>query len=157
MAKSISNLQAVIYGSALGLAVAAFIGRNKENSAIGARLSKQVVYQYILDSIDSSEYGVDTPTDKEKLQFLFDMFKNEQGYNIGRMGLHGAFMEWIQGLPSSFNIDFNNYDILQLAKKWGSLPANATERQEDKILANYWNLITVNTFQLFRKFGIKTY
>ena len=115
--------------------------------------------QYILDNITSDGYieeGQKEPsTDKEKLQFLMDTFKSEYGWAIERYGIYKAFTEWLMGLPSVFSIDFMNYDILQLAKKWGSIPENATERQENKILANWWNFITVKTFQLFNKHHIK--
>lgn len=58
------------------------------------------------------------------------------------------------GLPSSFNIAFTNYDILQLAYKWGSLKETDTESRKDKIIANYFNFIAVKTFQLFKKYKI---
>jgi hypothetical protein len=54
----------------------------------------------------------------------------------------------LQGLPSCLNIVFSNYDIIQLAKSWESLPENATEKQEDKILSNYFNFMAAKFFQL---------
>ena len=115
----------------------------------------KVSKQYIVDCIDSEPYDVKTETDKEKLQFLFDTFKAEKGWEIERIGQHKAFESWCMGLPTVFNIVFNNYDILELAKFWGSIPLDATERQAEKILDNYWNFITVKTFQLFRKHNIQ--
>jgi hypothetical protein len=106
---------------------------------------------YIIDCIDSEAYEVKTSTDKEKIQFLFDTFRNEYGWYIERVGVNEALKEWYMGLPSVFNMAFTNYDILQLAKKWGTLAENATEKQEDKILSNYWNLLASNTIQLFNK------
>lgn len=115
---------------------------------------KQKAETYILESIDSDAYDIVTTTDKEKLQFLADTFKKEAGWNIERVRAYKAFQEWIMGLPTAFNIEFENYKILELAKSWGSIPNNATELQEDKILDNYWNFITNHTFQLFRKYKI---
>jgi hypothetical protein len=106
---------------------------------------------YIIDCIDSEAYEVKTSTDKEKIQFLFDTFRNEYGWYVKRVGVNEALKEWYMGLPSVFNMAFTNYDILQLAKKWGTLAENATEKQEDKILSNYWNLLASNTIQLFNK------
>lgn len=120
-----------------------------------AELNKKV-FPYILDAIDTDDYIFKGESDKERLGFLYDIFVSEYGHMISRVGTQKAFSEWIQGLPSCFNIDFNNYDILKLAKKWGSLPANPTEKQEDKILANWWNFITSKTFQLFRKHKIRS-
>ena len=116
----------------------------------------RTVKAYILDAIDNSGYddAKELKTDAEKLQFLMDTFKSEYGWSIERKGQYKAFEEWIQGLPSSFNIDFENYRILELAKAWNSIPSDATERQEYKILANWFNFITIKTFQLFRKHKI---
>ena len=76
---------------------------------------------------------------------------------IARKGLYGAFTEWLQGVPSAIRIDIYNSEILELAEKWGSIPHNATSRQEDKIIDNWFNFITTKTFQLFRKYGISVY
>jgi len=110
--------------------------------------------QYILDCVDGTGYNKELTTNEEKLNFLYDTFKNEYSWAIDRLGPYKAFKEWIMGLPSSFNIEFSNYNILQLAKKWGSIPENATEKQENKILENYWNFITAKTFQLFNSYKI---
>ena len=117
---------------------------------------KHPVYQYMLDAINDDlkgNYNLDhePTTDKERVQFVLDTFKSEYGWNIPRYGLHGAFKEWLMGLPTVIGIDFENYKIIEIAKKWGSLPVNATERQEDKIIKNWFNFIAVKFFQLCRK------
>ena len=114
----------------------------------------KVSKEYILSCISSDGYDQEPKTDPEKLRFLYDTFISEKGWEIKRIGLVPCFEDWIRGLPSSFNIDFSNYDILELAKKWDSIPLNATEDQEHKILDNYFNFITAKTFQLFRKHDI---
>ena len=88
------------------------------------------------------------------MQFLYDTFKSEYGCNIKRYGEVGAFKEWLQGLPSAISIEFANYEILKLARKWGTLEKNATEKREDYFIENYWNVLSVNAFQLFRKYKI---
>lgn len=70
-------------------------------------------------------------------------------------GEYRSFTEWLQGLPSCFNIDFENYKILKLAVLWGSIHEKHTERQADKILENWFNFIMVKTFQLFKKYKIE--
>jgi len=45
-----------------------------------------------------------------------------------------------------------NYKILELAKKWGSLPENPIEKQEDKILNNYWAFMAFQTLKLIEKY-----
>ena len=105
--------------------------------------------RYIIDSIDASEYGKELKNDNEKIEFLRDTFQSEYGFAIQRYGIQGAIKEWLQGLPSCINIAFYNYDILILAREWGSLKEGATEKQEDKILDNYWNYIASKICVLF--------
>lgn len=119
-------------------------------------ITQRKAQSYILHSIVSEDYN-NKPLKgyKNKLKFLYETFKSEYGFNIQRYGEVGSFREWLMGLPSAISIVFTNYDIIQLAKKWGTLPKNATEKQEDRIIENYFNLIAVNAFQLFSKYKIQ--
>ena len=114
------------------------------------------VKRYIVSCIDGSGYEVNTDTmdEKGKLQFLYNTFKIEYGWNIQRVGEYKAFTEWLQGLPTCFGIDFENYHILHLAYNWGSIKETDTESRKDKILSNWFNFIMVKTYQLFKKYKI---
>ena len=117
------------------------------------------VWKYIIDSVDENaklNYNLekDLETDKDKLKFVLDTFRSEYDFEIKRRGDIVAFSEWLKGLPTAINIDFENYTILEIAKKWGSLPENPTERQEEKILANWFNFIANKFFQLCSKYKI---
>ena len=120
------------------------------------------VNPYIFECINSEAYYVncnkEDETEAERLQFLYDTFVTEYWYDYNKKYYHNniynAFASWLQGLPSSFNIDFANYRILEIAKEWGSLAIDATEKQEDKILANWWNFISIKTFHMFKKYKI---
>ncbi len=101
-----------------------------------------LVFPYILNAIDGSGYDKELTTDVEKLQFVCDCFRSEYGWHIEQVGKYNAFHEWLMGLPSSINIDFENYRIIEIVKEWSSIPVNATERQEQKILDNWFNFIT---------------
>ena len=57
-----------------------------------------------------------------------------------------SFADWLSGLP--LDVDFENYRIIELAKEWGALPENSTERQEDKIIANWFRFIACRFLQL---------
>jgi hypothetical protein len=110
----------------------------------------KVIDQYILDAIDPEAYEVNATTDNAKLEFLNATFNAEKGWELKRPGANRqkVFMDWIMGLPSCFNIEFENYKILELAKTWGSIPEDATEKQEDKILENYWSFMAFRTLKL---------
>lgn len=116
------------------------------------------IYPYILECIDSDGYEIKTETEVEKLNFLYNTFIKEYWYKENQIYYHSniitAFASWLQGLPSSFGVDFENYRIIEIAKKWGSIPADANDKQEDKILDNWFNFIAINTFQLFKKYKV---
>lgn len=118
-------------------------------------LTAQKAQEYILNSIDGANYDQITETDQEKIEFLIETFKSEYGWAIERMGTQKAIEEWLRGLPSAIQIDFYNSDIIDLAKSWGTLRQDATEREEDKILANYWNLLANHILQLAKKYKVE--
>lgn len=118
---------------------------------IGSTTGK-LAKQYLIDSIELDDYGIKATTDAQKVSALQKIFMDEYGWAVKRYGMQGAIKEWLMGIPSAVNIAFYNNDILKLARKWGTLPANATEKQEDKILKNYWNLMAANLVQLFNKY-----
>lgn len=113
------------------------------------------VYDYILENIDASGYDKNPVTPQEKLQFLRDTFRAEYGWHIKRMGEFRAMTEWLQGVPSSIHIDFWNCDIVVLSKKWGRLPANPTEKQQDIIIESWFRFIAMRIGELMRKYKIK--
>ena len=119
----------------------------------------KLVFAFIIDAICYQDFtSKELKTDKEKLQFLYNQFKIEylNDYNLQRYGsIQKCFSEWLMGLPSSFSVPFNYCDIIDLAKSWKSIPQDATEKQEDKIINNYWNFLTCKTFQLFKKNNIQ--
>ena len=119
-----------------------------------------LINEYILNAIDSEGYEVTTSTDAEKLQFLADTFKKEYCFpdNIKRYGSYQNVMEqWLMGLPSSFNIDFENYRIIEISKEWQSIPENATEKQEDRIIEGWFKFIAAKTLQLMAKNKVSVY
>lgn len=112
---------------------------------------KALINAYLLAAIDGENYGVTLTTDKEKINFVMQTFEWEYLHNNNRkQNIVGLFAEWLSGLPSSFNIDFENYRIIEIAKNWGALSANHTEKEADKIISNWFNYIANKTFQLHR-------
>lgn len=127
----------------------------KTHNAIKGNELARKVKNYIIDNIDGEPYDKELKTDEEKIKFLFRCFKSEYGHMIDRYGKQRALAEWFSGLPSVISIDFMNYDILNIAKEWGSIPEDATPREEQKILDNWFNLCAVKTIQLFRAYDCK--
>lgn len=115
------------------------------------QIKNATVKAYILNAIDSDGYGETPATETEKLQFLDRTFRAEYEWMIARVGYQKAMAEWISGLPSSFNVEFRNSKIVEIAKTWGDLPANATDDQEWKIISNWFNYIAAKTTMMIKK------
>lgn len=111
---------------------------------------KQEIKQYCLNAITSD---VVFKNDSEKVLYCWNRFKSEYGHEIKRFGLQKAFSNWLSGL--ALDIAFYNFDILELAKKWGQ--DTTTEKQQDKILSQYWDFMTNQYFKLFKEFKINIY
>ena len=120
-------------------------------TGIGSTTSEKA-QSYLINNIDLSGYDLYPKSKPESVKMLYKIFMDEYGWAVKRYGMQKAVMEWLMGIPSSINIAFWNDDILKLAKSWGTLPENATEKQEDKILKNYWNLMSANLVRLFNKY-----
>jgi hypothetical protein len=118
---------------------------------------KKQVFNYILDCIDLENYTRIGYTHEGKVNRVYEIFKDEYYHNIKYYkNEQELFESYLSGLPSCINIDFENHEILKLAKIWGSIPEDATEDEEDLILGNWFNFISVNFFQLRNKLKNKS-
>jgi hypothetical protein len=124
----------------------------------------QKIRNYILSCIDLSGYekytGVQL-SEKARVQAVYDIFKNEYLYpeNLKRYGSEQkTFENWLMGLPSCFNIDFENHKILELTESFGYTPK--TERQRQAVLDQWWGRIYMQVRKILtakaRKLKIKT-
>lgn len=115
-------------------------------------------FQYIIDCIDAEGTDKSPQTDKEKVEFLLTEFLacSFYNYNIKKFSgnLTNMLIDFIPGLPSFFHVEYRSHKIIELAKEWGSIPQNATEKQEEKIIDNFYNFIANKTFQLAKKLKI---
>lgn len=111
------------------------------------------INEYILSVIDGEGYGLTLESPKQKIDFVYDTFKNEYGHQIKYYGNNEvrAFSEYLAGLPSCINIEFRNYYIILIAKSLGSIPMDASDKQEQKIISNWFNYISNKFFQLKNK------
>ena len=118
---------------------------------------RKIKENYVLSCIDSDGYGVVTDTDLKKLEFLAKTFKEEFCYiqNLQRYDYNYIVIlkEWIMGLPSSFNVDFNYCDIIKLGNKWDY--NLITEKKENDFINNWFNMISNITIQLFNRHNIE--
>jgi hypothetical protein len=114
----------------------------------------------IIDNIDFEGYdmpitGVSMVGDyKTYLDIVdvYEIFKQEYGFMIERVGEVNAFKEWLQGLPSVLTVPFYNYDIINNAREAGLLTATSDdwfkEKDEDSFLDRYWIRLSEAFFNL---------
>ena len=103
------------------------------------------VFNYILGCIEHEG------TNEEKLKEVLNAFNSEFNFEQNKRrypNLQNRFAEWLQGAQSSFEVEYWNEGIIKLAKEWQSIPQDATEKQEQKILDNYYNFMACKFFQL---------
>jgi len=127
------------------------VGNVTSSLATGTKTSK-LAKQYIIDNIDLSGYNFPSNlNDIDKVKALNKIFDEEYGWAVNRLGRQRAIEEWLRGAPSALSLVYYDDDIVDLAKSWGTLPANATQSQERKIVNNFYKLMSAQTLQLFDK------
>ena len=123
----------------------------------------------IIDNIDLESYGLSNDVYLyDKIKTTYNIFKQEYGHMIERVGEGNAFKEWLQGLPSVLTVPFYNCEILENAKNADFFnvtsitiyPDNTrTEeivlaegrsllRKQEKFLDAYWSELSVAFFNL---------
>ena len=101
---------------------------------------KENYKNYILDCIDSEDDLINQElTRDQKIQYLFDRFNSEYGWNIQRAGKYKAMQEWLSGL--AINIPYTYFDIIELAKEMGSIDSNPSEALKDRVCENYFSFM----------------
>lgn len=115
------------------------------------------IFAYLIDQLPTAqdianEYEQKVEdTVQARIQFVVDTFTAEYCYpeNLKRYGSKTRTIEnWFRGLPSVYSVEYRNHAIIELAKLWGSIPQNATDKQEQKILDNWFNFAAVKFAQL---------
>ena len=120
------------------------------------------IEDYIFNCIDLDYFELkNNPTDKKEiLEIIAKEIKNISFYenNIKRFKNNKCYIiaDFLQGLPSFFNVDFENYNILKVAAKLHNLEILPTNKQ-DIILNNWFNHISFKFLQLCKKYKVNYY
>ena len=81
-----------------------------------SRYDRDTIEIYILDHIDTDNYGKQFKYDREYLSFMLNVFKDEYKEHIKRDGIKKAFEDYIMSVPSIFRIHIDD-EIYILYKK----------------------------------------
>jgi hypothetical protein len=121
-------------------------------------MNNEKMQAYILEAIDPTPYvGEHTMSDVEKLTFLKETYMNEYGkfaVKQHKFNHQLCFAEWVAGLPTVFNIDFQNFDIWNKAVELEMIAPDPTDEAIDAVLETWFTTVTAQTFKLFKKHKI---
>jgi hypothetical protein len=98
---------------------------------------------------DADDQPVNPQTDDEKILFLFNTFRSEAGHEITRNGTQKALEYWLSGLPSCINLPVYHSDVLAFAVEIGSVTADYTEKEADKICEGFYGFMANNIRQMY--------
>jgi hypothetical protein len=114
-------------------------------------------FAYVLQCIEecsrATDEGKEFATDLEKIAFFFECFNSEFNYIQNRKrypNLTDRIANYLQGLPSCFNIDYWNDEIEKIGKDWGYCQ---TEKKAEKFVSNWWCMIAYRIIQIANKVG----
>lgn len=109
-----------------------------------SRYDRDMIEIYILDHIDTDNYGKRFKYDREYLSFMLNVFKDEYKEHIKRDGIKKAFEDYIMSVPSIFRIHIANCDIRYLLRSWGV----EFDEDDDEIYILYKRIIREVFFKM---------
>lgn len=122
---------------------------------LNSKIGKQ--YKYVLECIENCsrvyDEGIEFETDLDKIRFFFECFNEEFNHLYNRKRYPNFQMrvcEFLRGLPSCFNIDYTNYQIIKIGKEWGFCQ---TEKKECEFVENWFSTIALRIIQIANKVG----
>ena len=95
--------------------------------------------KYILDCVQLDNEEKELKTDQEKINYIFDRFNSEYGWNIERVGKFKAMSEWLSGL--ALPIEYYYDDIVKLAIKMGSIDENPSDKLRYRVEQGYFDFM----------------
>jgi len=94
--------------------------------------------KFLEDRISFEGYDLDK-NPRNKISQLYDVFEDEYGWAIKRMGERKAIIEWLQGLPSTIDIPYYYDEISNLLYALGF--DEVKEMEDDEVSEFYYDLI----------------
>lgn len=113
-----------------------------------------VQYSYILDSVYSDIVDVDSLSDKEKVELVFETFNLEYNYEYNRRcipNLQDRIAEYLKGLPTVLVVAFSDYNIVEIGKSWGYCKS---DKQAAKFAYEWFGFIAYRLIKLARYYNI---
>ena len=88
------------------------------------------------------------------IKYFFDTFYDEYKWRVSQVGEMSALIEYLMNQPAVITLPCYYHEQIELAKKFGSIPQDATEKEEQKIIDNFFKFFANYLLQFKRKFKI---
>ena len=122
------------------------MGRLKTNNNI----YRAKIEDYILSCINSEDQEINSP--EEKINHFFYRYNGEYNNEYNKrqyLNNQDRLASYLMGLP--FNFSFMNFEILELVRNLHNIK-DLTEKEENTVLANYWNHLALHILRLKDKY-----
>lgn len=115
-------------------------------------LRAEVIERIDFDGYETHDGHPYSPkTDDDKIIMLVNQAMQEVDFEFKRKGMMGGLSYWLSGLPSCIDLPIYYGQILEFAVKIGSIPANYTEKQGERVCQNFYNFMASNILQMYNK------
>ena len=116
-----------------------------------------MLFEYIINSIETDGYDVEAETSEEKLQFVLKCFNSEFNHEYNRKlypNIQTRFAEYLMGLPSCINIDFYYIDIENRLREFGIINPADSQKKIDGFVDRWFVVIAAKFLQLCNRYKI---
>ena len=114
--------------------------KDYDNYTINAIIdSDSYFYDYAQDTDEGIAYMAgDKSVTPHAIEIFFSIFENEFNWEIKKYGEFKALIDYLMGEPSAIHLPSYYHNQIDLAKSFGSIPQDATEKEEQKITDNFY-------------------
>jgi hypothetical protein len=115
---------------------------------------KKALWAEIISRISFEGYTTDDGrpfdphTDDDKILLLLNVARDEVKHEFESKGLQGGLEYWLSGLPSCIDLPVYYGEIMEFAVKIGSVSADYTEKEAEKIMNGFYRFIAANILQM---------
>lgn len=115
---------------------------------------KNQIQEYILSCINTEYLGLpESASDKQKLAAVHNCFVNEYWSNLYTRRIYEnnerrGFAGWLAGLPTAINIDFKDFEILDLGYQWLAINKYSSKAIVNSWVGGWFNRITLQFFDM---------
>lgn len=117
--------------------------------------NKKAIEKYIMDCINFDDVSLNTLSDDWKLAKVYHDFKMQmlpKRHDLKRpINEKKLFIDWLQGLPTDFDIEFRMFEQVELLQKWD---VTYNPDRTDELYNTFYNIVTKVFYDLLKQYNI---